>query len=139
MTLVHVSKGAVEAEANMGRWVARCSLCPSATAPKFGAPAFECRLCGTVTEIIWPSDEMRQGVERLLMMRSNWANRNWLPHETLHDLMRENGQHCVFDNLEQLGLEVSPGDSLLTVTDTEIRHDQLPQLVVPSTRRAVGA
>lgn len=138
MTLVHVSQGTVAAEVNMGRWIVRCSLCPNAVRPSFGTPAFTCG-CGTVTEIIWPSEQMRQGVERLLMMRPNWCNRNWLPHETLHDLMYENGGHGIFDNLDQLGLEVSPGQSLLSVTDTGIRADHLPQLMSSPTRRAVGA
>lgn len=138
MTLVHASQGAVAAEANMGRWIVRCSLCPAAARPPFHTPAVQCYACGTVTEIVWPSEQMRRGVERLLMMRPNWANRNWLPHETLTDLMWENGQHGVLDNLERLALDVSPGDNLFSVTDTMIEMDGLPQIVAPPLRRAVG-
>lgn len=139
MTLVHVSKGISVAHASMGRWVARCSLCGAGTPPqiRFSTSAFECVECGTVTEIVWPSEKMRQGIERLLMMRPNPVNRNWLPGETLHDLIWENGTHGIYDDLEQLSLDVSPGDVLFGVTDTEIQTDRLPQLVSPPHRRAV--
>lgn len=71
------------------------------------------------------------------MMRPNPVNRNWLPGETLHDLIWENGTHGIYDDLEQLSLDVSPGDVLFGVTDTEIQTDRLPQLVSPPHRRAV--
>ena len=51
------------------------------------------RLCGTVTEVIWPSEAMMAGVERILMMRPDPTKRNWWPGETLHDLIAENAEH----------------------------------------------
>lgn len=77
---------------------------------------FHCRECWQSTAVLWPSDDMVQGVERLLMMRPDVTTRNWTPGETLIDLMWENGQHGIFTGL----------DGALAVEDGRIRTDTLP-------------
>jgi hypothetical protein len=114
-----------EAQAAWSFWEVRCGCC------RYGAerlqrfqPYAECRFCGQVTEVVWPSPEMVQGIERLLMMRPDPTTRNWYPGETLHDLMFENGAHGVFDNVPEL----ETGQSLFGVDDFGIRVDRLPAL-----------
>lgn len=101
-------------------------------------PHFECRECGMVTEIIWPSEDMVYGVERILMMRPDPSTRSWFPGETLNDLVWENGEHGIFDNLERLNLPVKPGDMLFAVEENHIRVDRLPALK-PRIRQQLGA
>lgn len=119
----------VEVYANWSRWVADCGWC------RYGArqlqpriPHFECWTCGAVTDAVWPSERMVQGVERLLMMRPDPSTRNWVPGETLPQLMWENGDHGIFDNVDRLGVEMVPGQSLFAVDDGGIRVDNLPAL-----------
>jgi hypothetical protein len=76
---------------------------------------------------------MVQGVERLLLMRPDPSTRNWWPHETLHDLMFENGAHGVFDSAP----EMEPGTVKLSVNDFGIQTDNLPVLE-SQTRKALG-
>lgn len=124
-----------EAQASWSFWEARCGCC------RFGAErlyerfqgTIECRVCGQVTEIIWPSEAMVKGIERLLMMRPDPTTRNWRPGETLHDLMFENGAHGIFDNLPSL----DPGTPLFGVTDTTVMHDRLPALEKPRIRKQI--
>lgn len=137
----------VEAYANWSRWVARCGLCPSAeqlrphgrtfNGPNVTLPPwFECVECGTVTEVIWPAEQFVAAVERLLMMRPDPSTRNWLPGETLSDLMLENGAHGIFDHLDRLGLDAEPGQTLLAVDDQGMSADHLPPLK-PRIRQAI--
>ena len=122
-----------EAQASWSFWEVRCGCC------RYGAerlqrfqPWVECRFCGQVTEVIWPSEKMTYGIERLLMMRPDPTTRNWRPGENLHDLMLENGAHGIFSNTPEVG----PGRVLFTVDDSGIRHDNLPALK-PRTRKSL--
>ena len=131
--LIHT--GAVcEAYANWSRWVAECGHC------QYGAQQlrpceshFRCSFCGGVTEIIWPAPDMIRGVERLLMMRPDPSTRNWTPGETLSGLMWENGEHGIFDHLDELEAP-PPGSMWLAVADDRIQIDALPK-VLPAVRR----
>lgn len=114
-----------EAHASWGMWAARCGYCPGAERLQRFQPYIECLDCGTVTEVIWPTEEMVRGVERLLMMRPAPANRNWFPGETLHDLMLENAEHGVMDP-DFLGIDPPPGQAMFIVDDSGIRFDNLP-------------
>lgn len=136
--LIRAGAYVVEAYASWSRWVARCGLCPSAEQLRPRTSHFKCVECGTVTEVIWPTEEMIVGVERVLMMRPDPSTRNWLPGETLNDLVWENGEHGIFDNLEQLNLPVKPGDVLFAVEETRIRVDYLPVLK-HRVRKEIGA
>jgi hypothetical protein len=119
----------VPASVNWGRWIVDCPACPAALgywtdAPRpdivVGAPFFQCWTCGARAEIEWPSPQMRHGIERLLLMRPDETTQNWLPGETLIDLMWENGAHGILSDL--------PDDpDLQLVVETErIRVDTLP-------------
>lgn len=123
-----ISTGVLTTEARVycGMWIADCQFCQNAVPPTIGTPSFRCGYCGTVSEIVWPSLEMIYGVERLLAMRPLPYNRNWFPHETLNDLIMENGQHGVLDRLVRPELGFAEGTSVLAVDDTSIRRDELP-------------
>lgn len=120
-----VRPGTSPAHASYGSWVALCGRpdrCSWGEALQRFQSGFICPACGAATEVIWPEPGIVAGVERLLMMRPHFKNRNWVPGETLHDLMLENGANGVFDGLP---LTERP-TALLTVTDTGIRLDALP-------------
>ena len=123
--LVRPGQYVSEAQASWSFWEARCGAC------RYGAeklqrfqPQIDCRICGLVTDVVWPSERMTHGVERLLMMRPDPTTRNWRPGETLHELMFENGAHGIFDNAPEL----KPGEILFGVDDFGIRTDALPAL-----------
>ena len=123
--------------ANWGRWVADCShqdVCTAAMQVEPFTEGFLCPECGRSTKIVWPSPDMVRGVERLLMMRPHPKQRNWLPGETLPDLMLENGAHGILSGPNFPDL---PGQSLLAVTDDKIINDILPVDRFP--KKAIGA
>lgn len=126
--LVRVGCHVVEAHANWGAWAAKCDRCPWGGRLQRFTPSFECPFCGLFNEVIWPSEEMVKGVERLLMMRPDPSTRNWWPHETLHDLMWQNAEHGVLDSYKPLFDEVKPGTALFILDDYSIRTDGLPML-----------
>jgi hypothetical protein len=62
--------------------------------PDLGSGAWVCGLCGVPTEIVWPVDPI--SIEAVLLMRPNPHTRNWVPPETLTDLIAENAAHGIF-------------------------------------------
>jgi hypothetical protein len=111
------------AEVNWGRWVVRCPRCPSAQQVTPGDKGFRCDDCEAVDLILWPAPDMIRGVARLLGMRRDPSKQNWLPYETLDDLMVENGTHDVFPDVGEL----PPGVAALTVINgARIVNDRLP-------------
>ena len=116
MTLVH-SRPVVLARAYAGRWIADCPVCSSAAVQPTNRPTWNCQDCGTRLEVRWPSDDMRQGVERLLSQRPIAHTRNWFPGETLHDLLAENVQHGIGPS--------APGEMVAIIGD-RIERDTLP-------------
>lgn len=90
--------GMAYAEANWGRWVARCpaGLCTNAMQVHRWQERFECAgagSCGWTSPIAWPADP--EAVEMLLAMRPDTRTRNWVPGETLQALLQENAAHNV--------------------------------------------
>jgi hypothetical protein len=86
----------VAARANCGRWIVDCPRVPKhALWMDPGDPYFVCWACGTAAEVVWPSEQMVLGIERLLMMRPDEDNRSWSWPETLHDLLQENVENGV--------------------------------------------
>ena len=86
------------AEVNWGRWIARCPNphCHNAMALEPGQTTFHCQgpgSCWSRAQILWPPQHMADGIAELLMIRRDETTRNWLPGETLHDLLAENMQH----------------------------------------------
>jgi hypothetical protein len=98
---------------NHGRWVAHCPRPGCTNAEGFGridggpvggltAGCFECRAdfggCGLICGVVWPPEIAY--IEQLVMCRPAPVTRNWLPGETLHDLLRENLLHGLAPNDE---------------------------------------
>jgi hypothetical protein len=120
-----VQPGVSLAFANHSQWKAFCGhrhACDGAAALQRFQPGFICQSCGRATDVIWPAAEMVQGVERLLMMRPNPKNRNWLPGEDLVDLMNENADHGVL--LPYISDDTE--GRLLSVASDKILTDALP-------------
>lgn len=95
--------GLAYAEANWGRWLARCpaGLCSNAIQIHRWQQRFECAgegNCGWTTRIQWPDDP--EMTEAILGLRPDVRTRNWLPGETLDDLLAENAQHGLMDSWE---------------------------------------
>lgn len=88
--------GVAYAEANWGRWITRCPRpwCTNAMALDRGQPVFMCEggdSCGATAEVMWPADP--QAIEAILKMRPVSSTRNWLPGETIEELLAENAAH----------------------------------------------
>ena len=88
--------GLAYAEANWGRWICRCpaGMCTNAVQVSRRQANFACvgpGSCGWTSPIEWPTDP--DGIEMLLRRRPDPVNRNWLPGETLEDLLTENVEH----------------------------------------------
>lgn len=58
--------------------------------------------CGTPFELVWPPLDEAEEIAELLAARSNKANRNWVPSETVAQLIVENEAHLVGRDLEWL-------------------------------------
>jgi hypothetical protein len=117
-----VERFRILAFANFGRWVAACPRCPHAVDvdAQTRTPAFSCAVCGLGAEIEWPSREMVHNIERLLLMRPDPTKQNWLPGETLADLLEENATHGVFAAIPE---DPNPR---LTVVGERITVDTMP-------------
>lgn len=115
--------GFVHAYANRGRWVAECFDCSAAASLDRFQDGFVCE-CGYPVSVVWPSEAMVHGVERLLLMRPSRKNQNWLPQETLHDLLQENAENGVLT----LHAEALESGGLLAIHDDRISLDVLPIL-----------
>lgn len=90
-----------------GWWVAICGRLGCMHAEWFGlarngagvggltAEYMACPECGWTGPARWPAEDLRVGVEALLALRPVRATRNWLPGESLHDLLVENAEHGI--------------------------------------------
>lgn len=91
--------GLAYAEANWGRWICKCpaGMCTNAVQVERRQERFECAgsgSCGWTSPIQWPADP--DAIEMLLRRRPDAKTRNWLPGETLEDLLAENTAHGLF-------------------------------------------
>ena len=123
MTDLVSTRPAVFARAHAGHWIADCPRCGYAVGGRllpFGSPVFDCQDCGLGVEVRWPSEQMRRGVERLLMMRPVPHTRNWFPHESLSDLLAENVEHGIGPS--------QPGEEI-RILGERIELDTLPRPV----------
>lgn len=92
--------GEVEAFVNSGRWMVECGDCYTAVLVDPDDLRFYCPGCATSgfwKRIVMPME--RGEIERLLLLRPGWQanapHRNWLPDETVQDLVQENLVHGV--------------------------------------------
>jgi hypothetical protein len=88
--------GVAYAEVNWGIWLTRCPgrYCWNAMAVELGQALFVCLgpdSCGSEAPIVWPRDP--QAIATLLRMRPDMRTQNWLPNETVQDLIVENAAH----------------------------------------------
>ena len=79
---------------NHGRWVADCPADQCSEAHRVTpGDGFLCVNCGLTSKLGWPLN-MEQ-IDRVLSTRSVPETRNWLPGETIDDLVVENLEHKV--------------------------------------------
>lgn len=145
--LTAVTTTAVEtaAYANWGGWVANCPRpwCTNAMQVDRGQDEFVCAGadgCGMQAVLIWPADP--DAIEAILQLRPVRRTRNWVPGETLNQLMAENAEHgCIPAEWTALA-EAEPGGSLdvLVVLDERVVGGILHhQLEAAGLRREIGA
>ena len=87
--------GKLKAEINHGRWIVNCPAddCGGAMIVSSLTPYFMCPYCANIINkgkwfnVNFPQD--KKGIETILEKRLK-KNRNWLPGETLEDLIKEN-------------------------------------------------
>lgn len=78
---------------NQGRWIVCCPDCNGAQLASQADPRFLCNECGNIANgsawrpLIWPSN--RAAIEAALDRRLI-QNQNWVPGETIADLLAEN-------------------------------------------------
>lgn len=133
--------GLAYAEANWGAWIARCPrpYCTNAMGLDRGQRAFACLgpdSCGFEADVIWPADP--QAIEAILEMRPVSRTRNWLPGESLEDLLQENAEHgCVPPDWGA----VESGEALVIcdIADGRVVGGLLHQQLVAAGRREIGA
>lgn len=136
--------GAVYAEANWGRWVARCPApwCTNAVALDRGQVTFGCAGmggCGASGHLVWPADP--DAVETILTMRPVPATRNWLSGETLEQLLLENAAHGIVDPAWDAAATLAGGSAeILVAIDERVVGGMLHhQLEAAGLRREIGA
>ena len=90
---------------NHGRWIAHCPMPGCPNAEHFGkdlstghvggltGARFRCAHCAWVGPAEWPPNV--DDIDRLLRQRPVPATRNWMPGETVHDLLAENIEHGI--------------------------------------------
>lgn len=100
--------GVAYAEVHRGMWIARCPqpYCDNAVALPLGAPMMRCHgdrdCCERESPVMWPRDPV--AIATVLAARPVPKTRNWLPHETIHDLLDENAQHGLLpDAWQEIG------------------------------------
>jgi hypothetical protein len=83
-----------------GRWVVRCPFCPGAQlADPERTTRFLCVDClneavgGQWVAVEWPPEP--EDIEEVLEVRPDPDTQNWLPGETVEDLLRENSERGV--------------------------------------------
>jgi hypothetical protein len=92
--------------------VVDCPVCSDALKLAPGDSLFACWGCGAEAEVVWPVNPA--AIERLLLMRPLAQSRNWLPGETLHDLLAENIAHGIGPGMDESMVIV--GDRIVTDT-----------------------
>lgn len=136
--------GVAYAEAQCGMWIARCPRlpCTNAMALDRAQPDFVCLgkdSCGMVAPVVWPADT--QAIETVLMMRPVPITRNWLPHETVTDLLAENAEHgCLPPEWNALaGADREKRLLLVTEAAGRVTGGILHQQLEAAGRREIGA
>jgi hypothetical protein len=96
-----------QAEVNRGRWIVCCPLIDPSTGVRCGGaqmaadsdPRYFCLTCLNEAvgrkwlTVTWPDAETRSGIEDVLSQRPGSFFQNWLPSETVADLIAENAEN----------------------------------------------
>lgn len=91
---------AVEVYINEGRWIAGCPDCNGAQLAAREDKRFMCNECANIAvgglwrPVVWP--QAVAAIEEVLEVRED-TNANWLPGETVADLLAENVEHGLGD------------------------------------------
>jgi hypothetical protein len=94
---------AVDAYVNEARWIVECPFCASAQVGSPEDPRFLCVECvnapvdGAYVHVRYPSPSGRAEIEEALAARPHRANVNWVPGETVTELIAQ--------NIENLGVQ----------------------------------
>lgn len=136
--------GVAYAEASCGQWIARCPRpwCTNALLVERGQPEFACNgglACGATAPLSWPADP--DAIEAILLLRPVPTTRNWLPGETLQQLLEENAVHdCIPSEwLELAQAQPGGGLDLLVTADERVVGGILHQQLEAAGRREIGA
>ena len=132
--------GVSYAEANWGRWVVRCPrpLCTNALTLPPGTSMYTCAGpggCGGEAVVVWPPDP--QAIEALLRLRPIERTRNWLPGESIADLIAENAAH----GCTPPSWSIWAGESrvICDITDGRVAGGLFHEELVAAGRRGIGA
>ena len=93
------SKTTVYAHVNHGRWSVRCPWCNSSQNASRDDHRFFCVECGNAAvsgqwvTVVWPNEVA--AIEEVLSKRPDVKNHNWLPGESVADLVADNNEHGV--------------------------------------------
>lgn len=129
--------GVAYAEANWGRWVARCPRLGCYSAKQLNpGQGFICDDCGHITDVVWPADT--DIIEHLLMLRPDVTTRNWTASETVDDLWLENLRHGVplvkhpelGASASRLYLDTAGGQVRLRLLDEPLVIDSNPSAAI---------
>lgn len=91
-------KGSVKAEIVKSNWRVACPFCRGAVVIQ-PRKLYFCPDCANQANdfkpmlVLWPQN--RAEIERVLLLRPDPLRRNWLPSETLQDLIDENNAHGI--------------------------------------------
>lgn len=93
LPVIIVARPPILAVINHSRWVVECPFCNGAELGDPEDPRFFCLSCynkqagGNYIPVQYPNDYIE--IEHVLMSRTNPSTRNWLPHETIANLIAE--------------------------------------------------
>jgi len=94
----------IRAYIKRGSWVADCPICKGSQVVEPGEPFFcvDCLMLWNAgyAQKCWFPRKDRRVIERLLMLRPNPLNRNWLVGETVDQLRAENIEHGLPTDLD---------------------------------------
>ena len=113
MTQDVVQGGLAFARINWSRIVVDCprAWCTSALSLPPGWDVFQCWDCHWRAPIVWPAD--LAGIVSVLALRPDPKTRNWEPGESILDLVRENIEHGILPDLDELEKANAAGPLIL--------------------------
>ena len=135
--------GVAYVEANWGRWIARCPRpwCTNALQVWPGQQQMVCAGaggCGWEADLVWPADP--DAIELILSARPVERTRNWLPGETLADLLAENAVHGLTPaEWEPLAAAAGGTLTLIETRDERVVGGLLHTVLTAAGRREIGA